>query len=589
MFATLLRSPLQRTAVVAALLLPTGAQAQTRDGEVAHASGRDIDPAQRGQHTSGVIARVGIEQLPVGCISAGKATGPAAWANAAGDAKCSIASQQDNVDGLMIIVRWSTLQPGEFDDPLRSYYIDNAIYSLAHPERQSIHLAVLAGTNSPNWLMSGPGRAFQDKFGAGTCDPTGSGRPPSIGAPGKIWSAFSFKGKSEPMPNPFGSNSCLFTALDNLVEKLGQTGAYDRPSTPLYPKPLAPYDDLYYDAAPDRPGFVHTTRPTATMNKIVGHVSALGPHSYDAESVLCETERDCDSAGPNYKLWTSLQPDDSAMEAAIEDAQKKAIDIYAKYFPSTYWTVDLVQRQMPFFSPTGCKVTVGLYRPTAPGPGGHANDASDCLGKLRTNLISYIQASYPQHGGIQNNSLSPKSGELASHPVWQQTALAAQAPPFNPVKLFAGLQVTAPQTFYPPGEKTFQQLQGSDQMAVNLAKHMVEGYSGVDFIEFYDVEIANNFSVPTVKGQCTERSHYVNSPPSAINDAANGLTFGGFMHVPLTDAHRSLRGEPPLSASPSLMASSVETKCLRAGNRVPPPPPPVVPKCAPGARCQPPT
>jgi len=561
MAAEMLRSSFPwRVALALALLLATGARAQTRDGEPARIGERD--PAPAGQHTSGVIARVGIEQLPVGCRSTGKTTDPVVWTNASGSAKCSIASQQDNIDGLMILVHWSTLQPGKFDDRLRSYYIDNAIYSLAHPERQSIHLAVLAGTNSPSWLMDS-GSTFPNKFGDGLCDPSGSGGPKPDGAPGKIWNRFSFRGESKPMPNPFGSNSCLFTALDNLVQKLGQAGDYDRPAASGYPEPLAPYDDLYYDAAPDRPHFVHTAHPSATMNKIIGHVSVLGPHSYDAESVLCETEPDCDRAGPNYKLWTSLEPDDAAMEAAIEDAQKKTIEIYAQHFPNTFWTVDLVQRQMPFFDPTGCHVTTALYRPTPPGPGGHANDASDCFGKLRTDLIAYIQTNHPRRGGIQNNSLSPQAGGLATHPVWKQAALAAQAPPLNPVKLFAGLQVTAPRDFYPLGEKTFQELEGSDQAAVDLAKHMLPGYSGVDFIEFYDVEIANNFSVPTVKGECTGRSRYVNLPPSAINDAPDGIASGGFMHVPLTDAHRSLRGggQSPSSLPPS--PSSAATRCQR--------------------------
>jgi len=43
--------------------------------------------------------------------------------------------------------------------------------------------------------------------------------------------------------------------------------------------------------------------------------------------------------------------DDLPMEAAIESAQKQFIDIYAKHYPSTDWTADMVERQMPFFSP----------------------------------------------------------------------------------------------------------------------------------------------------------------------------------------------------------------------------------------------
>ena len=33
----------------------------------------------------------------------------------------------------------------------------------------------------------------------------------------------------------------------------------------------------------------------------------------------------------------------------------------------------------------------------------------------------------------------------------------------------------------------------------------------------------------------------VNKPISALNDDPNGITSGGFMYVPLTDAHLSLR------------------------------------------------
>jgi hypothetical protein len=322
----------------------------------------------------------------------------------------------------------------------------------------------------------------------------GPGGPDANGAPGKVWNVFSFAGTKRAMPNPFGSNSVLFTALDNLVRKLGQTGDAQRPPGGAFPPSLAPYDDLYYDAAPGKRGFVHAAHPTATMNKIVGHVSALGPHSYDAESVLCQLPRDCQSAarnprnGANYRLWTSLEPDDAAREAAIAAAQEKTIDIYAKYFPATFWTVDLVQRQMPFFEP-----------------------GSTALDKLRAAIISYIQSNYPRRGGVQNNSLSASPAASSSHPAWRQTALTAQPPPANPVKLFAGLQVTAPKSFYPPGHRTFQERRSDVQTAVDLAKHMEPGFAPVDFIEFYDDEVATN-------------------------DDPNG-----FMYAPLMDAHRSLR------------------------------------------------
>jgi hypothetical protein len=153
------------------------------------------------------------------------------------------------------------------------------------------------------------------------------------------------------------------------------------------------------------------------MNKMIGHVSVLGPHSYDGESVLCHEEAGCQNLtdnpnnGYNYNLWRSLISNDLSMEAAIEDAQKQTSDIYAKHSPSTNWTVDLVERQMPFFSPDrkGCALPSNPYPPT--GPGKDANDGSDCFGKLRTNLIAYIQAKYPQHGGGQNNSLGAKSAK----------------------------------------------------------------------------------------------------------------------------------------------------------------------------------
>ena len=76
----------------------------------------------------------------------------------------------------------------------------------------------------------------------------------------------------------------------------------------------------------------------------------------------------------------------------------------------------------------------------------------------------------------------------------------------NRVKLFAGLQVTAPKGFYPPGHRTFQDFRSDVQTAVDLAKHMAPGYAPVDFIEFYDVEIAGTFTVPEVNGQRSGRS-----------------------------------------------------------------------------------
>jgi hypothetical protein len=273
------------------------------------------------------------------------------------------------------------------------------------------------------------------------------------------------------------------------------------------------------------------------MNKIVGHVSVLGPASYDDESVLCQEDADCKK---DQILWQSLQLDDSSMEAAIEDAQKKTIDIYAEYFPATYWTIDLVERQMPFFSPDGCHV------PSDPFPPIDGNDASDCFGKLRTDLIDYIQAHYFWHGGVQNNSLDAIAGDVANHPVWRQTALAAQESPLNHVKLFVGFEVSAPANFYQAADRLFKDFETDDQTAVNLAKHMLPCYRHVDFIEFYDLDIANDFTlaqlnpygsraVPTPP-QTEPISLQVNTPFSAINDDP-----GGFMHAPLDDAHFSLR------------------------------------------------
>jgi hypothetical protein len=513
------------------------------------------DSPVSGQHTSGVIARVDIGAYPVGCGSSlGNPTDANPWTNKSGLNQCSVATEKDNVDGLMILVDWSTLQPKSYDEPLSSYYIDNAIYALAHPERQHIHLAVLAGTHSPKWLIDPPlgvDVSFPDKYGNGNvvcnpADPSAGGPNVVAGTlvPGTIWNVFSFGGKLLPMPNPFKSNTCLFTALDHLVYKLGQSGDYRTPKTSPYPQPLAPYDDLYYDSAAGSAGFVHTNQPTATMNKIIGHVSVLGPHSYDGESVLCQYEADCRNTPGNknnYDLWVSLQPDDSSMETAIENAQKLTIDIYANYFPNTYWTTDLVEQQMPFFTPDGCNIPLNPYPPTPAG-----TDASDCFGKLRTDLIDYIQTRYSSHGGVQNNSLEPDPNGVNSldpdangvtdHPVWLQTALAAQEPPINPVKLFVGLQVGAPGNFYRPGDSVFADFEADDLTAVYRAEQMSICFQHVDFIEFYDVDIASNFTLPTLHGNMSNNSQKLNSPASALNDDP-----GGFMHDPLTKAHLSLR------------------------------------------------
>jgi hypothetical protein len=233
--------------------------------------------------------------------------------------------------------------------------------------------------------------------------------------------------------------------------------------------------------------------------------------------------------------------DDSSMETAIENAQKLTVDIYANYFPSTYWTTDLVEQQMPFFMPDGCNVPLNPYPPTPAG-----TDASDCFGKLRTDLITYIQARYSSHGGVQNNSLEPDpdgvnsldpdANGVTDHPVWLQTALAAQEPPTNPVKLFVGLQVGAPGNFYRPGDSVFADFEADDLTAVYRAQQMSICFQHVDFIEFYDVDIASNFTLPTLHGNMSTNSQELNSPASALNDDP-----GGFMHDPLTKAHLSLR------------------------------------------------
>ncbi len=522
--------------LLAALLFTTNARSQDSDP-------RDRDDIHWGQHTAGVLSRVGIEQYPVGCSGPGGPADPKPWSNAAGERSCSKATEEDNVDGLVVLVNWRTLQPDYYDEPLKSYYIDNIIYSMVHPERQSIRLGVLTGIRSPDWLETNsfPSVIFPDAFGPGMCDPSAGG-PSMAGAPGAIWNTWSIGGNPHSMPNPFGSNTCFLTALDNVVRKLGQTGDYFYPVTPPYPQPLAPYDDLYYDSAPGREGFVHTNAPTRTMNKIIGHVSVLGPSSYDDESVLCQLETECENTAanaPNVNLWQSLEPDDFSMEAAIEDAQKKAIDIYARHFPATYWTVDLTERQMPFFTADGCRVSDNPYPPTSKAI--DAADSSDCFGKLRTDLIDYIEARYFWHGGVQNNSLSADPTQLANHPVWKQTALAAQGPPLNPVKLFAGFEVGQPADFYKSGDLLFKDFEADDQGAVNLAKQMLPCYRQVDFIEFYDVDIANDFALAPIDGSTPATLIQVNKPISALNDDPNGVTSGGFMHVPLTDAHFSLR------------------------------------------------
>jgi len=530
------RVPLVGLTILAALMSTTSALPQGTFPNDRHG-------VPWGQHTAGVLSRVGIEQFPVGCSGPGNPTDPEPWANASGDRRCSKATEEDNVDGLVVLVNWRTLQPRNFNDPLKNYYIDNMIYSMAHPERQSIRLGILTGTRSPDWLIttSYPAVIFPDAFGPGMCAPSAGG-PPTAGAPGAIWSTWSLAGNPHSMPNPFGSNTCFLTALDNAVNKLGQTGDYDFPAMPPYPQPLAPYDDLYYDSAPGREGFVHTSAPTLTMNKIVGHVSVLGPSSYDDESVLCQAETDCENTAANaanVSLWQALEQNDFAMEAAVEDAQKKAIDIYARHFPATYWTVDLTERQMPFFTATGCHVLNNPYPPTSKAI--DAADFSDCFGKLRTDLIDYIQARYFWHGGVQNNSLGADATQLANHPVWKQTALAAQEPPLNPVKLFVGFEVGQPAAFYASGDILFKQFEADDQGAVNLAKQMLACYRHVDFIEFYDVDIANNFALAPIDGSLPATLIQVNKPISALNDDPNGITSGGFMYVPLTDAHFSLR------------------------------------------------
>src|SRR5271165_3900555 len=79
------------------------------------------------QHTAGVISRVGIESYPMGCSSAqGNPTDQNPWSNSTANSRCSVATENDNIDGLVVLVNWKTLQPTAYDEPLHSYYIDNA-------------------------------------------------------------------------------------------------------------------------------------------------------------------------------------------------------------------------------------------------------------------------------------------------------------------------------------------------------------------------------------------------------------------------------------------------------------------------------
>jgi hypothetical protein len=92
-----------------------------------------------------------------------------------------------------------------------------------------------------------------------------------------------------------------------------------------------------------------------------------------------------------------------------------------------------------------------------------------------------------------------------------------------------GLQVGQPADFYPSSASTGGQFQQSDQQAVNWAKQMLPGFRPVNFMEFYDAEIASSFA-PTIPPM------QLNTPPSVLNDDV-----GGYMQVPLTDAHENLR------------------------------------------------
>jgi hypothetical protein len=107
------------------------------------------------------------------------------------------------------------------------------------------------------------------------------------------------------------------------------------------------------------------------------------------------------------------------------------------------------------------------------------------------------------------------------------------------VPLFTGFEVGQPNAFYLSRDTTFQQFEADVQTAVNVAKHTLSGYVPVNFIEFYDVDIASNFTLPNLDGSMSSGSSHVNNPLSANNDDP-----GGFMYVPLTDAHASFRGAP---------------------------------------------
>jgi hypothetical protein len=108
------------------------------------------------------------------------------------------------------------------------------------------------------------------------------------------------------------------------------------------------------------------------------------------------------------------------------------------------------------------------------------------------------------------------------------------------VKLFTGFEVGQPASFYNSSDILFQDFEADDQSAVNLAKQMVTCYGPVDFIEFYDVDIANDFVLAPIDGSIPPIQVHVNKPHTALNDDPNGVTSGGFMYVPLSDAHFSL-------------------------------------------------
>ena len=68
------------------------------------------------------------------------------------------------------------------------------------------------------------------------------------------------------------------------------------------------------------------------------------------------------------------------------------------------------------------------------------------------------------------------------------------------MKLFVGFEVGQPAAFYSPSDILFKDFEADDQGAVNLAKQMLPCYQHVDFIEFYDVDIANNFALAPIDG-----------------------------------------------------------------------------------------